>query len=886
MSMMSFIRQWFASPVFENDEEKTRRASFLNISTHSLMVLLFLTLASMLVGGSMPVSVVASNSLALVIMAFLRYWLHRGKVALVGSVLLAVGFSFTTFTLASLGTIRVPAATVYLFLIILTGVLFNARGIVISAALSSLCLGSIILAENAGLLPQPDYSVTVTQWTTYSVLFVIIGWMAFFARQSTQTALEKARREIAAREQAEAQLRKLTRAVEQSPTSIVITDLDGKIEYVNPRFTQVTGYTAEEALGQNPRILKTEVTPAETHVEMWQTLQAGREWRGEFVNRKKNDEIYYESAVISAIIDQQGLPTHYIAVKEDITERKQAEEKLRQQNEYLLLLHQITLDLLNRRNLDELLQLIVDRAMILLDSPFAELMLEQDGELELIVQTFTENQNFAKGSRVSRDKAKLTWQVFDTKSSVVVEDYAIYPHRNKTYPTNIHATAAFPILARDKCIGVLALGRSQPGDIFTESQIKNGVLFAQLAALTLDSAQLFAAAQREIAERARVEEMLFNQNQRLAVLHQITLELLRSRDVDALLNTIVTQAAQLVGAPYGSIFLSEGEDLVLRAAIGDFAPRIGIKEKKPGAGVLGEAWRNMKPFVVANYSQWEGHDPDYAHLGLGAFAGIPIIGHDGPLGVLEVARMEANTEKFTPQEVEVFVQFASLASLVLDNAQLYKQAQSEREKADSLLRNIFPQEIAGRLKQDTGKLVADRFEQASILFADVVNFTQLSSQLAPEELVQMLDEVFSCFDKLVEQHGLEKIKTIGDCYMAVAGVPNPRPDHARALIRLALDFRSRVASRKFYGQTVQLRIGINSGPVVAGVIGNKRFAYDLWGDTVNVASRMEAQGIPNQIQITESTYQIIHEDFICEPHGTVYVKGKGEMPVWHIVAEK
>lgn len=572
-----------------------------------------------------------------------------------------------------------------------------------------------------------------------------------------------------------------------------------------------------------------------------------------------------------------------VRAEQEIVERKNVEEKLRQQQDQLSFLHQITLDLLNRRNVDELLQAVVDRAVALLDAPFGELMLEKNGEL--IVQTFTKNQGFLKGDKFGREQAGLSWQAFDTKQPVVLEDYATYPHRREIYTEqSIHAIADFPVLAGDTCIGVLAMGRSQPEYAFSETQIQNGVSFAQIVALVLDSAQLLSDAQREIAERARMEDALFNQNQRLAVLHQTSIELLKNRDVDSLLNRIVTQAAELVGASYGNIYLSEGNDLVLSATMSHLTQQLGVKEKKPGAGVLGQVWKSMKPFVLENYDQWEGRDPNYSTWNLRAFAGIPIIGHDGPLGVLEVARMEEDIEKFTPQEVDVFVQFASLASLVLDNAQLYKQAQTERQKADDLLLNILPREIAGRLKEDSSQLVADSFEQASILFADVVNFTQISAILSPEELVKLLNEIFSHFDELVQKHGLEKIKTIGDCYMAVSGVPRPASNHAHALTCLALEFQSYVKSREFNGRQIELRIGINSGAVVAGVIGSKKFAYDLWGDAVNVASRMEAHGAAGEIQITKATYDLIKNDFICQPQGIVNIKGKGDMNVWHVLS--
>ncbi len=185
--------------------------------------------------------------------------------------------------------------------------------------------------------------------------------------------------------------------------------------------------------------------------------------------------------------------------------------------------------------------------------------------------------------------------------------------------------------------------------------------------------------------------------------------------------------------------------------------------------------------------------------------------------------------------------------------------------------------------KNENRIIADHIEQASILFADVVNFTPLSATLSPIELVSLLNEVFSQFDTLVEKYKLEKIKTIGDCYMVAAGVPRPRPDHAQALARLALDMQAYVNQNEIQGHRLQFRIGINSGPVVAGVIGRRKFIYDLWGDAVNTASRMESQGAGGLIQITRSTYELIQHEFVCEPRGRISVKGKGEMEVWQIV---
>ena len=162
----------------------------------------------------------------------------------------------------------------------------------------------------------------------------------------------------------------------------------------------------------------------------------------------------------------------------------------------------------------------------------------------------------------------------------------------------------------------------------------------------------------------------------------------------------------------------------------------------------------------------------------------------------------------------------------------------------------------------------------------------MAATMSPRQLVDLLNEVFQCFDGLVEKYDLEKIKTIGDCYMVAAGVPRARSDHAIAIVQLALDMQAEVGVREFGGHRLVFRIGINSGPVVAGVIGRKKFSYDLWGDAVNLASRMESHGQGGAIQITRNTYELIKHDFDLEAKGTVKVRGAGELEVWHVLGRK
>ncbi len=475
-----------------------RQAVLLNMIINGSAIYLLLLVVSNVLGEKTPSSVILVDILAIFTALLSRYWLQRGNLRRVEVVLSILGFFWITLASATLGTIRTPTTSLYLFMVILFGLLFETRGILISTIAGSLSVLGLILAENAGLLPPPDYTVTLTQWLTYTGMFGITGSLVLFALQTTRKALERAEKEIEERmrveralknsqarllalmestqqsfvlmdtaanilsfnrvaaqnaraifdremhegdsmltfvldrdlaqfnddfsrslsgeiitveksffstgeiehwfsfiyspahtedgnilgvcfntidvtenKQTEQALRKLSRAVEQSPSSIVITDLDGIIEYVNPRFTQVTGYSFQESVGQNPRILKTDRTPLGTHRQLWDTITAGKEWHGEFVNRRKDGSHYYEAATISPIIDPKGVTTHYLAIKEDITERKHVEEALKMANEQLTLrvmeveqlqadlrkqaLHDPLTGLYNRRYLNETL---------------------------------------------------------------------------------------------------------------------------------------------------------------------------------------------------------------------------------------------------------------------------------------------------------------------------------------------------------------------------------------------------------------------------------------------------------------------------------------------------------------------------------------------------
>lgn len=228
--------------------------------------------------------------------------------------------------------------------------------------------------------------------------------------------------------------------------------------------------------------------------------------------------------------------------------------------------------------------------------------------------------------------------------------------------------------------------------------------------------------------------------------------------------------------------------------------------------------------------------------------------------------------------------FGLLEYFVRSRDRAYRLLAVEQERSERLLLRIFPRPIAERLKVSQG-VIAERSEEVSVLFADITGFTPAAERLPPETVVEILDEIFSAFDELVAAHGLEKIKTIGDGYMAAAGIPTPRPDHAEAAARAALAMRETLAALPA-ADGLSLRVGIDSGPAVAGVIGRSKFGYDLWGDTVNTASRMESHAPPGAIQMTERTRLRLPEAFVLERRDGIAIKGKGEMTTYLLVSSR
>lgn len=279
---------------------------------------------------------------------------------------------------------------------------------------------------------------------------------------------------------------------------------------------------------------------------------------------------------------------------------------------------------------------------------------------------------------------------------------------------------------------------------------------------------------------------------------------------------------------------------------------------------------------------------------------LPVIVASGMNELESVARcIEMGAEDFLPKPVNPIILRARVTATLdrkrlrdlerLRVIQLQQEKQLleiEKEKSERLLLNILPQSIAERLKGGE-RNIAERFAEVTVLFADIVDFTTLANETDPEDLVTILNELFSRFDRLAERHGLEKIKTIGDSYLVVGGLPLPRPDHAEAVAEMALGMLATVRDlNSDSGISLRVRIGLNTGPVVAGVIGRKKFTYDLWGTAVNLASRLQSSGLPDQINLSEGTRLLLRENFRMTERGTVHCKGLGEVRSYLLEGKK
>jgi len=332
MNLKSFLS---SPPHFKGNKEKTQQAIVLNASLWSIIVLLILVIIGNYLGGRTPLLVNVLNFFFLAICFGMRFILHRGWLKTVNSSLIFLGTFYTTFVIITLGTIRTPTTMTYALVVIFAGLRFGKKGILLTATVISCIIGGLILAEQNSLLAKPDYTVGITQWISYTVQLGFTGSLTLLALNISQRNLQRAKQEIERRKRVEKTLQTLSYAIDHNPASIIITGPNGHIQKVNPKFEQLTGYTIDEVRGKNLRILQSGTHSKKFYKNLWDTITAGKEWFGEFHNKKKNGELYWEKASIAPVFDENNKISHFVAVKEDITEQKRVSEEQKETNQQL-----------------------------------------------------------------------------------------------------------------------------------------------------------------------------------------------------------------------------------------------------------------------------------------------------------------------------------------------------------------------------------------------------------------------------------------------------------------------------------------------------------------------------------------------------------------------
>ena len=395
---------------------------------------------------------------------------------------------------------------------------------------------------------------------------------------------------------------------------------------------------------------------------------------------------------------------------------------------------------------------------------------------------------------------------------------------------------------------------------------------------------------QEIAERRQVE-------METRLLLRATQAISKSENFESAIDLILRLICETIEWNLGEAWIPSSDGQVLKCALGRYASDLSFSEFRqtscqlsfaPGVGMPGRIWLGQQSEWIDDVStapeQVFLRSQIAANVGLKAAFGVPILADNQVLAVLIFYR-DKNLE-CQPRLLELVSAVATQLGALIQRKQAEESLRLQQKQTERLLLNILPKPIADRLQKEQ-KLIADHFDEVSVLFADLVGFTEFSARKTPTQLVEILNGIFCDFDRLSESHGLEKIKTIGDAYMVVGGLPTAREDHGRAIALLALEMQSALTQFNLkIGESFQLRIGIHSGSVVAGIIGISKFSYDLWGDTVNVASRMESNGMPGKIQVTGATYERLKEQFIFEERGIIEVKGKGKMLTYWLIGEE
>ena len=685
---------------------------------------------------------------------------------------------------------------------------------------------------------------------------------------------------------AEAEIRKLSVAVEQNPSTIFITDTKGNIEYVNQKFTELSGYSLEEVIGKTPRLLQSGKTSKEVYGGLWQTIRAGKTWTGEFINKKKNGEEFIENSIISPIFDKNQKITNFIAIKEDITARKIAEQKLVESEEkYRSLIN----------GLGEM--------MYRLSLP--------NGKYEYVSPSVMQIYGYSQKDFIENPLLIM---------SIIHPDYAKYFYDNWMDLLQGHVAPLYEYKIIDRFRNEKWIQQSNKA-IFNEE----GKLIA------IDGLC------RDITLQKNSEIKILEQQQELEKLNEFTKIINSNSNIANILKEIYAYLRKETGYEIVWILLvNKKQDKLFSAEnLSVFETQIEFDKEfflnfrmklTESLGILYHTYKERIPFYCPDITlskrnitnHFDGkehklHKTDFKIQRKGLFKSMlqfPLLLQNEVIGIINLTAHSKQVE-ISPAGIHKMMRFADQIAGVIRNAHLLEEAEEakkeaemeqriaefarletekEKEKSEKLLLRILPEKIVQELKE-TGSTKPISYESVSVMFTDFKGFTKIAEKLSPNDLITELDGCFSYFDSLVERYNLEKLKTIGDSYMCAGGIPIANKTHPIDSVLAALEIQAIMNQVKTLKEGLghpywELRLGIHTGPLVAGVIGEKKFAYDVWGDTVNTASRMESSGTPGMVNISSDTYELVKDFFNCVYRGKIQAKHKGEVDMYYVTGIK
>lgn len=544
---------------------------------------------------------------------------------------------------------------------------------------------------------------------------------------------------------------------------------------------------------------------------------------------------------------------------------QEALREARDQKRITRILADITVEIMNQRDVDALLDYIIDRVSSFVPGAAVTVMLVKDGVSEVVRATPAE-QNLIGEALVLSDTPNLL-RVLETGHPHLISDTSTDPSWVLVEGVAwIRSNLNIPIKLGDRVIGFLTISSKEPNAL-PEALIQPMETFAGQVGIAIHNARLF-----DESERARTAE--YEERQVAEALTEVSAALNSTLELDQVLDLILERVARVVPITAGTIMMLDGDHAEIVRARGYEDSIVGLRLDLSQTHNLAQVLRTGEPSLIDDTTT----SPDWVVVPetehIKSAMTVAIRANEKVVGAISVD--SEHPGKFNTQMLERLEAFAGQAGNAIGNARLFRESQEARDRSDQLLRVILPEKIADELT-NRGHVPARRYDDVAVLFADIVGFTAYCDSHDPEEVVAALAEVTGRFEEISERFGLEKMKTIGDSFMATAGLLDPLLNPDLQCVKAGLEM---VAACNELRSEWSVRVGVHSGEMVAGVIGTKKFLFDVWGDTVNTASRVESHGVPDGVSVSARSWKRISHACKGRSRGRIAVKGKGEMELF------